>query len=48
MSLRVASVAWKIRRNRSDGGYFAHWHDLVSEAHDEGAKVVVFPALHLL
>lgn len=48
MSLRVASIAWKIRRNRSDGGYFAHWHDLVSEAHDEGAQAVVFPELHLL
>lgn len=48
MSLRVASVAWKLRRNRSDGGYFAHWYDLVSEAHAEGAQVVVFPELHLL
>ena len=48
MSLRIASVAWKIRRNRGDGGYFAHWHDLVSEAHDEGAQAVVFPELHLL
>ncbi len=48
MSLRIASVAWKMRRNRGDGGYFAHWHDLVSEAHDEGAQVVVFPELHLL
>lgn len=37
-----------MRRNRSDAGYFGHWHDLVSEAHDEGAKVVVFPELHLL
>ena len=48
MSLRIASVAWKIRRNRSDAGYFGHWHDLVSAAHDEGARVVVFPELHLL
>ena len=48
MSLRVAAVAWKIRKNRSDAGYFGHWHDLVSEAHDEGARVVVFPELHLL
>ena len=46
--MRIASVAWKIRRNRGDGGYFAHWHDLVSEAHDEGAQAVVFPELHLL
>jgi len=48
LSLRVASVAWKIRRNRGDAGYFGHWHDLVSEAHDEGAQAVVFPELHLL
>ena len=48
MSLRIAAVAWKIRRNRGDSGYFGHWHDLVSEAHDEGAQAVVFPELHQL
>ena len=48
MSLRIASVAWKLRRNKTDGKYFGHWHDLVSEAHDEGANVVVFPELHVL
>jgi predicted amidohydrolase len=48
LSLRVASVAWQLRRNKTDGKYFGHWHDLVSEAHDEGANVVVFPELHVL
>ncbi len=48
MSLRVASVAWQLRRNKTDGKFFGHWHDLVSEAHDEGANVVVFPELHVL
>lgn len=48
MTLRIASVAWKLRRNRGDSGYFGHWHDLVSAAHDEGAQAVVFPELHLL
>lgn len=46
MTLRVASIAWKLRKNRGDAGYFGHWHDLVSTAHDEGAGVVVFPELH--
>ncbi|HWD41522.1 MAG TPA: nitrilase-related carbon-nitrogen hydrolase [Fimbriimonas sp.] len=48
MSLRVASVAWKIRPIRGDGKYFAHFYDLVSAAHDEGAEAVVFPELHVL
>jgi len=48
MSLRVASVAWKIRSIRGDSGYFGHFHDLVSAAHDEGAEVVVLPELHVL
>ncbi len=37
-----------MRRHRGDAGYFGHWHDLVSAAHDEGAQVVVFPELHLM
>jgi predicted amidohydrolase len=48
LTLRAACVAWKIRRVRSDGGYFAHFYDLVSAAHDEGADLVVFPELHVL
>jgi len=48
LSLRVASVAWELRRHKTDGKFFGHWHDLVSEAHDEGAEVVVFPELHVL
>jgi predicted amidohydrolase len=48
VTTRVASVAWKLRHVRGDGKYFAHFYDLVSEAHDEGAQVVVFPELHVL
>ena len=48
MTIRVASVAWKLRQVRGDGKYFAHFYDLVSAAHDEGAQVVVFPELHVL
>jgi predicted amidohydrolase len=46
--MRVATVAWKIRHVRGDSGYFGHFYDLVSAAHDEGAEVVVFPELHVL
>jgi predicted amidohydrolase len=48
MNLRAACVAWKIRPVKSDGSYFAHFYDLVSAAHDEGADLVVFPELHVL
>ncbi len=48
VSIRLASAAWKIRPARTDSDYFAHFYDLVSEAHDEGAKVLVVPELHVL
>lgn len=48
MTLRVAATAWKLRPIRSDSKYFAHFYDLVSEAHDEGAQVVVMPELHCI
>ncbi len=48
MKLRVAVAAWKLRPSKGDSDYFGHFHDLVSEAHDEGAEVVVFPELHQL
>jgi len=51
MKLRVAAAAWKIRlarRMRGDSAYFGHLHDLVSAAHDEAAKVLVLPELHVL
>ena len=48
MKLRVAAAAWKIRHIRSDAGYFGHFHDMVSAAHDEGAQVLVVPELHVL
>jgi predicted amidohydrolase len=46
--LRAAAVAWKLRHVRSDGEFLAHFHDLVSMAHDEGADLVVLPELHVL
>ncbi len=48
MKLRVAAAAWKLRHAKGDSDYFAHFYDLVSEAHDEGARVVVMPELHCL
>lgn len=48
MILRVAAVAWKLRPARGDSDYFAHFYDLISEAHDEGAQVVVLPELHCM
>ena len=48
MRVRTAAVAWHVRKNRGDSGYFGHFHDLVSEAYDEGAELVVFPELHVL
>jgi predicted amidohydrolase len=46
--MRVAATAWKLRPARSDSRYFAHAYDLISEAHDEGAQVVVLPELHCM
>ncbi|MDR3690175.1 MAG: nitrilase-related carbon-nitrogen hydrolase [Fimbriimonas sp.] len=48
MNMRLATAAWKIRPARRDSSYFAHFYDLVSEAHDEGASVLVVPELHVL
>ncbi|MFZ4507972.1 MAG: nitrilase-related carbon-nitrogen hydrolase [Fimbriimonas sp.] len=48
LTVRVASVAWKLRGLRGDSAYFGHLHDLVSAAHDEGAQIVVLPELHVL
>lgn len=48
MKLRVAASAWKIRPARGDSGYFGHFYDIVSAAHDEGAQVLVVPELHVL
>ena len=39
---------WKIRKNRSDSGFWGHLHDLISEAHGEGAQLVVLPELFCL
>jgi len=48
MILRVAASAWKIRQPRGDSGYFGHFYDIASCAHDEGAQVLVVPELHVL
>lgn len=45
---RVAAVNFKLRAIRGDAQYFGHLHDLISEAHDEGADTVVLPELHVL
>ncbi len=47
-ALRVATVAWKIREIRSDGDFFAHLYDLISDAHHQGAEVVVLPEMFCL
>ncbi len=48
MTLRVAAASWALRPVKSDSGYFGHFHDLVNEAHSEGAQVLVVPELHVL
>jgi len=48
MKIRVACASWKIRPARFDSKYFGHFYDLVSEAHDEAATVLVVPELHVL
>src|SRR4051794_11490959 len=46
--IRVAAVAWKLRDIRSDSEFFGHFYDLVNEAYDKGAQVVVLPELQVL
>lgn len=48
MILRTAAVAWKIREIRTDSEFFAHFYDLVQQAYDAGADIVVFPELQTL
>lgn len=45
LRIRAAAAAWRIRPIRSDARFFGHIHDLVSEAHDEGAQLLVLPEL---
>jgi len=47
-TLRVAAVAWKLRKIRRDGEFFGHMHDLVNEAYERGAQLVVFPEMQVL
>jgi predicted amidohydrolase len=46
--MRIAAVAWKLRNVRSDSEFFGHFYDLVNEAHQQGAEVVVLPELQVL
>lgn len=46
--IRVAAIAWKLRPIRSDSEFFGHFYDLVNEAHEKGAEVVVLPELQVL
>lgn len=46
--MRVAAVAWKLRKIRSDSEFFGHFYDLINEAHERGAEVVVLPELQVL
>jgi predicted amidohydrolase len=51
MTVRVAAAAWKLkiaRKMNSDGAYFNHAHQLVTQAHDLGAQILVLPELHVL
>ncbi|MCU0317321.1 MAG: hypothetical protein MUC92_12085 [Fimbriimonadaceae bacterium] len=44
-SLRVASVAWKIRDLRTPGEWTDHFVNLTRQARGEGADLIVFPEL---
>lgn len=46
--IQAAAVAWKIRSIKSDSEFFAHYYDLIDEAHEAGAQLVVFPELNVL
>lgn len=48
MIVRVASIAWKLRKIRRDSEFFAHFYDFVEKAHAEGAEAIVFPENHTL
>lgn len=43
MTFKAAAVNFKIRRIRSDGQFWSHTLDLISEAHEKGASLVVLP-----
>ncbi|MER3496088.1 MAG: hypothetical protein C4321_01485, partial [Chloroflexota bacterium] len=48
LRIRAAAAAWRIRPIRSDANFFGHIHDLVSQAYDEGAQLLVLPELFCL
>lgn len=43
MTFKAAAVNFKIRPIRSDGQFWSHTLDLISEAHTKGASLVVLP-----
>jgi predicted amidohydrolase len=44
--MRIAAVAWKIRGVSGAGEYLRHLRELVTQAAEAGAEVVVLPELH--
>lgn len=48
MTVRVAAVNWKLRKNRSDGAFWNHAYEFIEKANDDGAQLVVLPELFSL
>jgi predicted amidohydrolase len=48
VTVTIAAVNWKLREITRDSQFFAHFYDLVEEAHNRGANVIVFPELIIL
>jgi predicted amidohydrolase len=46
--MKVAAIAWKIRKIRRDSEFFAHLYDLVERAHEAEAELLVLPELFCL
>lgn len=48
MTVRVASINWKLRSIRSDGEFWNHAYEFIEKADDHGAQLVVLPELFSL
>ncbi len=48
MTVRVASINWKLRNIRSDGEFWNHAYEFIEKADDHGAQLVVLPELFSL
>jgi predicted amidohydrolase len=46
--MKVAVVAWKLRRVRRDSEFFSHYYDFVEQAHAREAEWIIFPELPVL